>query len=104
RKTAQALAALEAARAVQDTDQVRALIDRLKAALAQQAEAERAARDVRAVINDGKPDDAIRLASAALQQFGPTDNAADLTALMRQADALASAATADTAAQRSRLR
>jgi tetratricopeptide (TPR) repeat protein len=104
RKTAQALAALEAARAVQDTDQVRALIDRLKATLAQQAEAERTARDVRAVIHDGRPDDAIRLASAALQQFGPTDNAADLAALKRQADALAAAAAADSAAQRNRLR
>jgi tetratricopeptide (TPR) repeat protein len=104
RKTGQALAALEAARAIQDTDQVRALIDRLKAALAQQAEAERTAKDVRTVINDGKPEDGARLASAALQQFGPTDNAADLAALKRQADALAAASAADGAAQRNRLR
>ncbi len=104
RKHAEALAALEAARAAQDTDLVRREIEKLKATLAQQSAAERTQQDIQAVLNDGKADEAARLAAAALQQYGGTDSAEHLARLKRQADALAAAQLTDAAARRDRFR
>ncbi len=101
-KYADALAALESARAARDTEQVRREIDRVRGLIEQQAAAERTARDVTAVLNDGKPAEAAALATAALGQFGGTDAAATLERVQRQADALAAAAVADAAARRDR--
>src|SRR5437868_710730 len=87
-KLADALAALEAARAVQDTEQVRQEIARLQFRIQQQQSAERTALDVQAVLTDGRPDEAARLAAGALQQYGATDAADQIVKLKRQADAL----------------
>lgn len=96
-----ALTAFEKARAIQDTEQVRAEIDRLKDLLARQSAAERTLQDIRAVLADGKAEDASRLIAAALEQFGGSDSAEELAKLKRQADALSS--DRDTA-RRDRLR
>src|SRR5262249_50700586 len=88
KKCSQALAALEATRALNDTDQVRKEIDKVKGLLEQQASAERAGRDIQTVLAQGKPEEASQLATAALQQYGPTDVADPLARLKRQADAV----------------
>lgn len=104
RKHAQALAALEAARAIQDTEQVRQQIERLKALLDQGAAAERYAQDVQIVLDGGKPEEAAKLATAGLQQYGATDVAERLIKQKLQAEALLAARTDDKTAQRARLR
>jgi hypothetical protein len=100
RKYAQALAALEAARAIQDTEQVRREIQRVRVLLEQEAAAERTVQDIQTVLNQGNPTEASRLATAALQQYGATDAAERLTRLKIQADALVSAQLGDGAARR----
>jgi tetratricopeptide (TPR) repeat protein len=89
RKYADALNSLETARAIQDTEQVRREIDKVKTVIAQQAAAERTARDIQTVLNEGKAEEAAKLGTQALQQFGGTDLADDLGKLKRQADAVA---------------
>ncbi len=88
RKYSQALAALEAARSIQDTEQVRQEIDKVKHLIEQQAAAERTAHDIHSVLSQGKADEASRLATTALQQYGATDAAEPLAKLKRQADAV----------------
>jgi tetratricopeptide (TPR) repeat protein len=102
RKYNQALLSLETARSIQDTEQVRLEIDKIKASIAQQEAAEKTARDIQAVLADGKADEAAKLGTAALQQFGATDAADDLAKLKRQADAVAVAPVDDTAVRRAR--
>ncbi len=102
RKYAEALNSLETAQAIQDTAQVRHEIDKVKAVLAQQAAAERTARDIQAVLNEGKADEAAKLSTQALQQLGGTDLADDLAKLKREADAVAAAAVDDRAARKAR--
>ena len=104
KKYADALGALKAAREVQDTEQVRGEIDKVQALLDQQAAAVRTARDITTVLNDGKADEAARLGTVALKQFGGTDVADDLERLKRQADAVAAAPLDDAAARRARFR
>lgn len=99
-----ALAALETARTAQDTEQVRREIERLKAHLAQQTAAERALDDLQIVLTEGKADEAARLASAALRQYGGTDAGERLAKLKRQADALLAAELNDNTARRDRFR
>src|SRR5205807_6878971 len=91
RKYADALEALEEAQAIQDTEQVRREIARVKLRLEATQAADRTARDIRTVLIDGKADEAARLAAAALREFGDSDAADALARLKRQADALATA-------------
>jgi tetratricopeptide (TPR) repeat protein len=102
RNYADALAALEQARAVQDTEQVRLEIDKVRKLIDEQKAAEQTQRDVQAVLNDGKPEEAAKLASAGLQQYGGGDSAGPLAQLKREADALASAPIEDGAVRRAR--
>lgn len=90
-KHKEALHALEEARAAQDTKQVREEIERLKGTLARQADGEHTLLDIQLVLDDGKPEEASRLASLALKQHGDTGLALKLLLLKRQADALVAA-------------
>jgi tetratricopeptide (TPR) repeat protein len=99
KKYAEALVSLGTARALQDTEQVHQEIDRVKNLIEQQAVAARTAQDIKAVIDEGKPEEAARIAAAGLEQFGPTDEADKLAQLKRQADALAAAQGNDNDAQ-----
>jgi hypothetical protein len=103
-KLTEALAALEAGRAAQDTEQIRLEIDKLKLRIERQAAADRTVQDIQAVLSDGKPDEAARLAGSALLQFGGTTVAARLGTLKRQADALLVVQIDDQAARRTRFR
>jgi tetratricopeptide (TPR) repeat protein len=104
RRHAKALTALEAARALQDTEQVRQQIERLKVVIDRQAAVDRLAQDIQTVLDAGKPDEAARLATGGLQQYGDTDAADRLIQLKRQADALLAAQVSDRTADRNRLR
>jgi tetratricopeptide (TPR) repeat protein len=103
RDYAGAQAALEKARDIQDSEQVHFQIDKVKKLIEQQKAAEQTQRDVQAVLNDGKADEAAKLAAAGLQQYGGGDDAGPLAQLKRQADALAAAGASDAAARRDRL-
>ncbi len=104
RKYKDALAALEKAKGYQDTEAVRAEIDKVRAVLEQEAAAERAVQDVKAVLDDGKADEAARLAGAALSQYGGGDRADDLSKLKQEAEAVVTAAQDDTATRRAALK
>jgi hypothetical protein len=103
-KFAQALAALEAARQLQDTELVRRQIEQLQARIDQQAAAERTALDIQVVLAGGKAEDASRLASLALLQYGATDAAETLANLKRQADAILAVQLNDGPARKQRFR
>jgi tetratricopeptide (TPR) repeat protein len=102
RNYADALAALDRARAAQDTEQVRFEIEKVKRLIDEQKAAEQTQKDVQAVLDDGKADEAAKLAAAGLQQYGGGDAAAPLAQLKREADALSAAALDDAAARRAR--
>jgi hypothetical protein len=104
RKYQQALASLENARAVQDTEQIRQQIDRVKTLIDQQAVTDRTIQDIQTVLDGGKPEEAARLATASLQQFGGTDAAEVLAKLKRQADAMTAAQLDNKIAYGERLR
>jgi tetratricopeptide (TPR) repeat protein len=104
RKYKDALAALEKAKGYQDTEAVRAEIDKVRAVLEQEAAAERAVQDVKAVLDDGKADEAAKLAGAALSQYGGGDRADDLSKLKQEAEAVVTAAQDDTATRRAALK
>lgn len=95
RKYTQALLALETAQTIQDTEPVRQEIAKVKGLIQQQEEqhssATRTAQDIQTVLNEGKADEAARLSTDALQQFGGSELAETLTRLKRQADALTTA-------------
>lgn len=103
RKYPEALAALEQAQRVQDTEQVRQEIARVKLRLDAVRAAERTTRDIQTVLTGGKPDEAARLAAAALREFGDSDASDAITRLKRQADALLTVQL-DTSARASRFR
>jgi tetratricopeptide (TPR) repeat protein len=103
-KYADALKSLELARTFQDTDQVRLEISKIRALIDQQTAAAQTARDIQVVLKDGNPQDASRLATAGLQQFGSTDEAERLAQLKRQADALTAAQVNDNTARFMRFR
>jgi tetratricopeptide (TPR) repeat protein len=104
-KYPEALTALEAARAIDPTEQVQREIERVRAVVDQQSGATRAIADIRAVLQDGKPEEAARLASQALVLYGTSENAVELAELKRQADALVAAVnTEEKAARAARLR
>jgi tetratricopeptide (TPR) repeat protein len=104
KKPSEALASLEVARSIHDTEQVRQEIARVKVQLEQTAAAERTLDDIQAVLRDGKAEDAARLATAALSQYGGTDSAERLARLKRQADAMVVAQVEDQTARRARFR
>jgi tetratricopeptide (TPR) repeat protein len=104
RRYVEALAALEFAKSIQDTEQVRQEIVRVKLRLEREAAAQRTAQDIQIVLKDGKPEDAARLATGGLQQFGDSDAADQLARLKRQADALIAAQGEDQLAKRARFR
>jgi tetratricopeptide (TPR) repeat protein len=92
RNYGEALTALEKAREAQDTEAVRREIERVKKLLQEQKDAEQTQLAVQAVLADGKPEDAARLAIAGLQQYGGGETGEALAQLKRQADALVAAA------------
>jgi tetratricopeptide (TPR) repeat protein len=102
RNYADALTALQQARDVQDTEQVRLEIDKVQKLIDEQKAAEQTRQDVQAVLDDGKADEAAKLAGAGLQQYGGGDSAAPLAQLKREADALAAAQIDDGAARKAR--
>ena len=91
RKYPEALGALENAQKCQDTGAVQREIDRVRAVLAEQAAAGKAVPDVKVVLEEGKPEDAARLAGEALAEHGGGDRADELARLKQQADAVATA-------------
>jgi tetratricopeptide (TPR) repeat protein len=104
KKYADALAALEGARALQDTEQVRLEIGKVTQLQAQQIAAEKAATDIQTVFDQGRADDAGKLATDALQQFGGTDAADTLTRLKRETAAVSATQIRDDSDRRDRFR
>ena len=70
RKYADALLKMADAKAIDDTEQIRQEIDKLKNRINQQTVAEQTTQDIKTVLADGKPEDAARLATSGLQQYG----------------------------------
>lgn len=103
-KHAEALTALEKAQKYQDTGAVQREIDKIRGLLAQQAAAEKAVQDVKTVLDDGKADEAAKLAAAALGQFGGGDRADELAQLRQQADAVLTATADSNVTRRASLR
>jgi tetratricopeptide (TPR) repeat protein len=104
KKYADALAALEAARALQDTEQVRLEIEKVTQLQAQQIAAEKAATAIQTVLDQGRPEDAGKLATDALHQFGGTDAADSLTRLKRETAAVIAVQIRDDSDRRDRFR
>ena len=100
KKYNQALLSLETARSIQDTEMVRQQIGKVKALMDQQIAAEKSVQDIQTVLDQGKPEDAAKLSTAALQQFGGTDAAPALSQLKQEADAVTVAPGSDKDAQR----
>lgn len=90
-----ALLALETARSLRDTEIVKLALERTKQKLEQETAAERTATDIQAVLEDGRADEAAKLATEALRQFGDTASADILARLKRQANALVAVQTTD---------
>jgi tetratricopeptide (TPR) repeat protein len=94
-KLVEALQAVKAAQQIQDSEQVRHLSERISRAIAEQAAAEKVALDLRGALDAGKADDAARLATGALQQYGGGEAAPELVRIKQQADALVLATATD---------
>jgi tetratricopeptide (TPR) repeat protein len=103
-KLPEALAAFESARAVMDTEQVRGEIEKVRASISRQAAGEQTVRDIAAVIQQGRPQEAARLAGESLSAFGETPVGTQVVELKRQADALAAAQLPDDSARYDRFR
>jgi tetratricopeptide (TPR) repeat protein len=88
RKYEDARSELESAKAMKDTEILQLALARTNALLEQEAAAEKTATDIQGVLDDGKADEAAKLAAEALQQFGETRSAESLIRLKKQADAL----------------
>src|SRR5262245_50758637 len=91
KKDKEALAALQEAQAAQDTDFVKTEIERLQARLTRQEAAQKAADDIKEVLEAGQAAEAAKLAGEALAQYGDSDVAETISGLKRQADALVGA-------------
>ena len=104
REYAEALAALKEAQKKEDTGAVQREMDRVAALVAQQEAGEKAASDVKAVLDDGKPEVAAKLAQDALSQFGGGDQGAPLTRLQTQAEAEVTAEAGNPAVRRATLK
>jgi tetratricopeptide (TPR) repeat protein len=104
RRLTPALEALRAAQQIQDTEQVQRLMDRIQGLIAEAKAAEQTAGDLRDAINDGKADEAARLAGTALAQYEGSGSATDLASVKREADAVVTASAPDVADRARRLR
>ena len=91
KKEDDALLAFQEAQAAQDTDFLKTEIERLKVRQARIATAQHLLHNIKTVLSSGRPDEASRLASDALGQFGASEAAEQFTSLKRQADALLAA-------------
>src|SRR5262249_26607914 len=91
-----------AAQAIQDTEEVRREIDRAKSLLVRKQTADKTAQEIGTVLKDGNPDEASKLATTALQQFGGGEEAQRLASLKQQADAVAAVVLDDKAARLAR--
>jgi tetratricopeptide (TPR) repeat protein len=101
-KYTDALLKMAEAKAIDDTEQIRDEIDKLKQRINQSIAAEQTTQDIKTVLDDGKPQDASRLATDGLQQYGG-DNAEKLANLKRQAETLTTVEINDKAARRKAL-
>jgi tetratricopeptide (TPR) repeat protein len=99
-KPDEALIAFEAARSIMDTDFVRAEIDKLKGRIEQHAAAKKTVQDIETVLEEGRAKEAAQLIRKALEEYGGTDLAPQLTKLRLQADALVAAGQSEDAAAR----
>lgn len=90
RKWNDALAAFETAREIDETDFVKAEIAKLKERIDQDGTTKATVKNLETVINEGKAEEAVKLASDALKEFGDGDDANKLVQLKLQADALLS--------------
>jgi hypothetical protein len=99
-----ALAAFETARNFKDTATLQAAIARVKQHIDEEVAAEHVATDIQTIIEDGRAEEAAKLANDAVQQYGETRFAEKLISLKRQADALAAASTNDKKGQFDRLK
>ena len=88
RKWADALAAFEAARAIQDTEFIQSEIAKLKGRLEQDGTATATVKNIETVLNEGRAEDAVKLTKEGLKEFGDGDNAPKLIQLGVQAEAL----------------
>jgi hypothetical protein len=104
RKWDDAIAAFETARGFKDTPTVQAAITRVKQHIDEEVAAERVATDIQTIIEDGRPEEAAKLANDAVQQYSETRSAEKLTSLKRQADALVAAPATEKKEQFNRLR
>ncbi len=95
RKWTDALVAFETARSINDTEFVQGEIARLKARLEQDGAAKSTVKNIETVLNDGKADDALKLVSEAIKEFGDGDDAEELVKLRLQAEALKNAGAKD---------
>ena len=100
RRWQDALTAFEAARAVDDTEFVNSEILKLKSRLEQDGTAKTTVKNIETVLNDGKAEDAVKLADEALKEFGDGDEANKIVLLRLQADALVSVQKKEGAAAR----
>src|SRR5262245_50314949 len=74
KKWDEALAAVEAARSIQTNNElIDSTVARLRSRREQEISAEQTANNIQTVLDEGKPEDAARLAAEALLQFGNTD-------------------------------
>ena len=95
----EALAALEQAKKALNSDLIRQEIARVKLREDAARAAERIIGDIQIVLSIGGPEDAVRLATRAVMEFGESDAGETVIRLKRQADALANAVAPNTAAQ-----
>ncbi|HZZ77661.1 MAG TPA: hypothetical protein VFE62_04025 [Gemmataceae bacterium] len=86
-----ALAKFESAQELDDNEFVKSQIADLKGRVQQDLVAKNTAKDIETVLNDGKADDAAKLAADALKEFGGGDDADQLVALRLQAEAVKAA-------------
>ncbi|MFL5244949.1 MAG: hypothetical protein ACJ8FY_22840 [Gemmataceae bacterium] len=87
-KMAAGLLKMRDAKEILDTKEIQQEIDKLQKRIDQQEAAQTTTQAIQTVLADGKPEDATRLATAGLQQFGDGDSAYQLAKLKREADAL----------------
>lgn len=102
RKYSDALVVLQTAQGIQDTEEVRREIDRTKSLLLRKQAADKTVQEIGTVLKEGNPDEAARLATAGLQQFGGGEDGQRLVSLKQQADAVAAVVLDDKAARLAR--
>jgi tetratricopeptide (TPR) repeat protein len=94
-KWEEALTAFETAKSIQSTPTVVAALARVEQHLEMDRAAERIATDIQTILEEGRADEAAKLAADALQQYSETKFADKLANLKRQADALVTSPMGD---------